>query len=128
IVGTLGGVERAIPTCRQVDAFVRALKPDVVLVTPLIEFASSQVEYVKSARSAGIPCGVCIASWDNLTGKGLIRIVPDRVFVWNEIQVREAMEMHGIPRERVVATGAAKFDEWFGRRVRSTYTEFTARV
>ena len=128
IVGTLNRIERAIPTSRRVDAFLRAVKADVVLVTPLIEFASSQVEYVKSARCAGIPCGVCVASWDNLTGKGLIRVVPDRVFVWNEIQVQEAIEMHGIPRERLVATGAAKFDEWFSRTARTTYAEFTARV
>src|SRR5207253_10564646 len=120
IVGALGAVERAIPTCGRIDGFLHDRAPDAVLVTPGVEFGSSQVEYVKSARRAGIPPGVCIPSWDNLTGKGLIRVVPDRVFVWNEIQVGEAVEMHGVPKGRVVVTGAQKFDEWFERAPTTT--------
>jgi hypothetical protein len=128
IVGALGAVERAIPTCGRIDAYLRERRPDAVLVTPLIEFASSQVEYVKSARRAGIPSGGAVASWDNLTGKGLIRVLPDRVFVWNDIQVAEAEEMHGVPRGAAIATGAAKFDEWFERRPRWTRETLAARA
>jgi hypothetical protein len=127
IIRTLGAVERAIPTCPGIDRFIGDFRPDAVLVTPVIEFASTQIEYLKSARRQGIPSAVCVASWDNLTGKGLIRVVPDRVFVWNDRQVEEAVEMHGIPRERVTATGAPKFDEWFERRPRP-WDEFAARV
>src|SRR5207249_10905344 len=90
--------------------------PDVLLASPVVEIASSQVELLKSARKLGIPCGVCIASWDNLTNKGLIRILPERVLVWNEIQRREAVELHGIPADRVVLTGAQRFDKWFDQR------------
>jgi hypothetical protein len=32
------------------------------------------------------------------------------VFVWNDIQKREAVEYHGIPAERVEVTGAPRFD------------------
>jgi hypothetical protein len=128
IVAALGAVERAIPTSGDVDAHLRRRRPDAVLVTPLIEFASSQVEYVKSARRAGIPSAAAVASWDNLTGKGLMRVLPDRVFVWNDIQVREAEELHGAPRGAAIATGAAKFDEWFERRPRWTREELAARA
>jgi hypothetical protein len=128
IVGSLGLVEQAIPTCGRIDAYLRKRRPDVVLVTPVIEFASSQVEYVKSARTVGIPSGVAVASWDNLTGKGLIRVLPDRVFVWNEIQVEEAEQLHGVPRNGAIATGAAKFDDWFERRPRWTRQELAARA
>lgn len=128
IVVTLGEVERAIPTCGRIDAFLRTQAPDVVLATPVVEFGSSQVEYLKSARKLGIPNAVTVASWDNLTGKGLIRVVPDRVFVWNEIQAEEAREMHGIPGDRIVATGAQKFDEWFARTPATTHEAFAAKV
>jgi hypothetical protein len=127
-VAALGAVERAIPTSRRIDRFLRDRKPDVVLVTPIVEFASNQVEYVKSARKARVACAVGIASWDNLTGKGLIRVVPDRVFVWNEAQVQEAVDMHGVPRRRVIATGAPKFDEWFERAPQTSPAEFAAKV
>jgi hypothetical protein len=109
-------LEAAIPTDRGIDRYIREREPDVVLVTPLVNRASPQVEFLKSARRLGIPAGVCVASWDNLTNKGLIRVVPERVFVWNELQRREAVELHGVPEESVIATGAQLFDDWFERR------------
>ena len=71
--------------------------PDAVLVSDVVKHASGQVEYLKSARRLGIPAATCVASWDNLTNKGLLKYVPERVFVWNEIQRREAVELHGMP-------------------------------
>ncbi len=126
--GLLGAVERAIPTSREIDAFLRGRRPDAVLVSPVVEFASSQVEYLKSARALGIPSAVAVASWDNLTGKGLIRTIPDRVFVWNEAQAREAVELHGVPPDRVSATGAPKLDEWFERAPSCGYADFARQV
>jgi len=54
-----------------------------------------------------------VASWDNLTNKGLMKIVPDLTLVWNQDQKREAVELHGVPAERVAITGAQLFDDWF---------------
>jgi hypothetical protein len=112
----LAAAERAIPTSRRIDRFVAGFAPDLVLATPLVEFASSQVDYLKSARKLGITTGACIASWDNLTNKGLLRFVPDGALVWNEHQRDELAELHGVPRERAFVTGAQKFDAWFERR------------
>jgi hypothetical protein len=99
-----------------------------VVASPVVEIASPQVEFIKSARKLRIPSAVAVASWDNLTSKGLIRVVPDRVIVWNEIQRRELEEMHGVPSERVVVTGAQKFDRWFERSVSTTFEQFTRRA
>lgn len=121
-------LEEAIPPSRPITRFVRDQRPDVVLASPVVEFASSQVEYLKSARALGIPTGICVASWDNLSGKGLLRFLPDRVFVWNEIQRTELEELHGIPRERVVLTGAQRFDEWFERRPSTAPAELARKV
>jgi hypothetical protein len=121
-------LEAAIPTSRTIDRYVRDRKPDVVLASPVVKFASEQVDLLKSARHLGIPTGVCVASWDNLTNKGLLRFVPERVFVWNEVQRQEAVELHGIPAERVVATGAQLFDEWFERQPSCSREAFASKV
>jgi hypothetical protein len=121
-------VEAAIPTAPRIDAFVGARHPDLVLVSPLVEFASHQVEYLKSARRLGIRTGVCVASWDNLTNKGLMRFVPDGVIVWNEVQRREAVELHGVPADRIALTGAQRFDWWFDWTPSASADEFAARV
>ncbi len=124
----LARLEEAIPTNRRITRFVAARRPDVVAASPVIEFASTQIEYLKSARRLRIPTCICVASWDNLTGKGLLRFVPDRVLVWNAIQRQELEQLHGIPDERIVLTGAQRFDEWFDRRPSSSSEEFARKV
>jgi hypothetical protein len=120
--------EAAIPSAPELDAAIAGHRPDLVLVSPLVNGASPQTDYVKGARALGLPCGVCIASWDNLTNKGLVRVVPDRLFVWNDAQREEAVELHRVPAARVAVTGAQPFDRWFGRRPTATREEFCARV
>jgi hypothetical protein len=112
----LRSMEQAIPSSPSLERFLRSAQADVVLVSPLIDAASDQVELVKSAQALGVPVGACIASWDNLTNKGLMRVTPDAVFVWNEAQRQEALEYHDVPALRVVTTGAQVFDRWFDRR------------
>jgi hypothetical protein len=121
-------VERAIPVDPFVLDVVRKQAPDLVLVTPLVDFGSAQEEYVKAARVLAIPSALCVHSWDNLTNKGLIHVRPDRVFVWNHAQVREAETMHGVERERVVPTGAPCYDQWFTREPSTTREEFCRKV
>jgi hypothetical protein len=121
-------VERAIPADPFVLDMLRSQAPDLVLVTPLVDFASAQEEYVKAARTLAIPSALCVHSWDNLTNKGLIHVRPDRVFVWNAAQVREAETMHGIDPEHIVPTGAPCYDQWFMRGPSTTREEFCQKV
>jgi hypothetical protein len=120
--------ETLVPSERYYELSILADKPDLILVTPLVDFGSYQTDYVKSAHRLGIPVAFVPFSWDNLTNRGLIRIPPDRVLVWNEHQKREAVELHGIPPERVIVTGAARFDDFFVMRPASTRDEFCASV
>lgn len=116
ITALLTTCERAIPSGAAVEAFIRSRRPDAVLVTPLVTDGSPQVDVVKSAQALGIPAVLCVASWDHLTTKGLIRVKPDLVSVWNEEQKREALAFHDADPDRIVVTGAQPFDRWFERR------------
>lgn len=106
-------MEEAIPSDPGIEARLAAHRPDIVLVSPLIDLGSSQTDIVKSARRLGITSGMLLFSWDNLSTKGSIHVPPDRMFVWNELQRREAATLHGYPIERTVVTGAPRFDEFF---------------
>ena len=121
-------MERTIPSDPAIEAFLQAEEADAVLVTPLINFGSYQADYVKSAQALGIPVGFPVFSWDNLSNKGLIHVVPDRVFVWNNRQRIEAVKMHGVPAERVVITGAPRFDEFFQMAPSQSREEFCAAL
>ncbi len=108
--------ERAIPSSSVVERLIRSRKPDAVLVTPLVTDCSPQVDVVKAAQALGIPAVLCVASWDHLTTKGLIRVKPDLVSVWNEEQKAEALAYHDVQTSSLVVTGAQPFDRWFERR------------
>jgi hypothetical protein len=122
--GILDVLEGAVPRNPALDAFIREQAPDVVLITPLVDLGSPQLDHLKSARALGLRTVLCVGSWDHLSSKSLIRIVPDRLTVWNDTQRREAVDLHGVPPERVVVTGAQCFDQWFGRQPSRSREEF----
>ena len=122
--GLFALMEDTIPADPAIDALLRQEQPDVLVITPLIKLASQQPEFVKSARHLGIPVVFPVFSWDNLSTKGLVHVQPDAVLVWNERQRVEAVEMHQVPSERVIVTGAPRFDEFFAMTPRTTREEF----
>jgi hypothetical protein len=120
--------ERLMPASDAMVAYLRDRAPDVVVLTSLTYSRSQQLDVLKAARKLGIPVAAAIMSWDHLSSKALLHVVPDLVIVWNEVQRREAIEMHGLPAERVVLTGAQCYDEWFTRRPDRSREEFCAAV
>ena len=128
VLRLLRNLYNAIPANKAVIKFINRIEPDVVLVTPLITQGTQQGEYIKAAKELGIPTAHCVASWDNLSSKGLIRGEPHRVILWNDIQKQEALELHGVAPSRVITTGAQNFDEWFERKPSTTRAEFCKKV
>ena len=116
--------EQRLPTDPLFDQFLKQHAPDVLLLSPVVHFGPAQVDLVASARRMGIPAWMLLYSWDNLSTKGALHRWPDRMFVWNEQQRREAELLHGFPPERVVVTGAPRFDEFFALRPAMTRREF----
>lgn len=95
------------------DPFFELLKEH----NPKLVFSSDiQNEYdvrlCRAARDRGIPVIGMVRSWDNLTSKGLVQIVPDLFLVQNEIQAREAKEFHGIPEENIRIIGIPHYDHY----------------
>jgi hypothetical protein len=99
----LGRLEAGMPIPRSLRTFVTEHDPDVVMVSPLVEFGSAQGDYVRVAEAARIPSVLVVAAEDDLSSKGAIRDVPTLTLTWNEAQKDEAVRLHGLPAERVVA-------------------------
>jgi hypothetical protein len=128
LLSMLRALERGLPVSPVIKEYLRDQRPDVVMITPLIDLGSPQLDHFAAARALGFRTVLPVASWDHLSSKALIRAVPDRVLVWNEVQKAEAVEMHGVPPDRVVVTGAQPFDLWFGRRPSRSREAFCVRV
>ncbi len=122
----LGLLEALVPSDPLHEEFIAGHQPDVVLVTPGLHFGSAQADFIKSARALRVPVWMLLFSWDNLSTKGALHVFPDLMFVWNERQRREAEELHGYPSDRVIVTGAPRFDEFFALRNVLRRDEFLA--
>jgi hypothetical protein len=108
--------------------FLRKKKPDLVVLSPLVVLKSAQPDFARAACELGVRNVVAVASWDHLSSKGMMNFAPQRVFVWNETQKREAINFHDLDPDRVVVTGSSVFDEWFGRQPARTREAFCAHV
>ncbi len=106
------------------NATIERTRPDLVVASPLVNFGSREVEVVKAARRRKIPVLLPVASWDNLTNKGRLQVMPDQVAVWNDRMAEEAVKLHGVPRRRVQRVGASVFDWWFEMTPGSDYSNF----
>jgi hypothetical protein len=121
-------LERGIPVSPELKRYIRDQSPDLVIITPLVELGSPQMDHLTAAKALGARTALGVASWDHLSSKALIRNVPDMLLVWNDIQKREAIEMHGISPDRVVVTGAHPYDQWFNRSPSRSRESFCSRV
>jgi hypothetical protein len=95
--------------------FLETRRPDLVILSPLNMRFSEETDYLKAAKRLGIPSVLYVLTWDNLSTKGLIQIMPDLVCLWNELQHRDAVDIHNVPSGRIRMTGAPFFDPWFVR-------------
>ena len=93
----LSRIENMAPPCKEI---VEQLKNSgvkaVIVQIGMRLYKLVGVEYLKAARHLGIKSFVSVATWDNLTTKGFIQIIPDAVFAWNDYQKRECLEHHGL--------------------------------
>jgi hypothetical protein len=128
VISFLKMIEKAIPLNPFIVDFFKSDRPDVFLVTPLIDLRGTQIDWLKCAKALDIKSGLCVASWDNLTNKSLIQTEPDTVFVWNKIQQEEAVELHHIDPSKIVVTGAQCYDRLFARRPSTSSQEFRRKV
>jgi hypothetical protein len=108
--------------------YLREHAPDVVVLTPMVVLKTAQLDLARAALELGIRNVFAVASWDHLSSKGHLSFRPQRVIVWNEVQKREAVELHRLDPASVIVTGSQIFDEWFAKKPSTSREEFCARV
>jgi hypothetical protein len=130
LVRLLDLLEQSTRTAAHLHEFLRQRNPDLVVITPLVFFKTktAQVDLARAAIELGIRNVFAVASWDHLSSKGMLNFSPQQVIVWNDIQKREAIELHHLQPARVVVTGAQLFDDWFDKKPSTTREAFCARV
>ncbi len=87
--------------------------------TPSLLFATDAFSAVDNrllheARIRGIKTVSMVRSWDNLTTKGILRVLPDILVVNNDILKKEAIQLHRVPEDRIAVVGIPFHDRYMG--------------
>jgi hypothetical protein len=116
--------ERLLPRSEALERYLRSHAPGRrrPRLADVLTFPAARS--VEGARKLQLPVAAAIMSWDHLSSKALVHLAPDRVLVWNDVQRQEAIDMHGLPAERIVVTGAQCYDQWFTREPDRTRDAF----
>ncbi len=128
LVRALNLLEQSTRTAAIFHEYLRERRPDVVVLTPLVVLKTTQLDLARAAIELGIRNVFAVASWDHLSSKGELNFSPQHVIVWNDVQKREAIELHHLEADRIAVTGSQVFDEWFDKQPSTTREEFCARV
>jgi hypothetical protein len=121
-------LEVCVAPPRHIQGFLADRRPDVLLLAHLLPIGTTHADYLRAAKRLGIPTAFPVRGWDNLTNKGLLRDAPDAVLVWNDLQAKEARELHRIPERNIRLTGAPLCDPWFDRTPSRSREQFCADV
>lgn len=106
--------DRFVSSDLGVSAVLKRYQPDLLLV-PDVAFGVDRV-FLRAAKRTGIATLGMVRSWDNLTSKGVIQILPDRLMVHTDRMKRQAVRYAGMREEDIVVTGPPGYDEFFRPR------------
>ncbi len=125
-----GGSRPPAPRVRRFSSVLSEIDPDVMLVSPTI-WPKDPVEadYLHAARTLGIPTIGYVNSWDNLTSKGTVHVVPDLSPSCGTSRSRRKPRRFTTSRaETIRITGAPHLDPFFAMQPRRTRQQLCAEM
>ncbi|MDO8510149.1 MAG: CDP-glycerol glycerophosphotransferase family protein [bacterium] len=106
------------------DIFFEKYKPDLIVCTDL--FDDIEIGLLRTAKRSGIKTIGYINTWDRVTARCILRLVPDTLIVFNE-QIKKALSRyHYIDQECVKVSGIPQYDRYFTNKAQSR-EEFSMR-
>jgi hypothetical protein len=67
---------------------------------------------LRSAAHLGIPSAMVVSHWDYFSKKGLLRVQPDRIYVWGDDMRRSAIDGSRLDPRRIEVLGAPQFEKY----------------
>lgn len=104
---------RHLSSCGYAESVLRREKPDLVFV-PSIN--PSDYKMIWQARRQNVRCVQMIKSWDNLSSKTFMAVLPDYLVVHNKIIRDEAVYYGDMPKDKIFISGIPQFDYLVSKR------------
>ena len=95
-------------TKKDVIAIVDEHKPDILFSPSILSI--DEFYFVEYCQKKKIPVVSMVMSWDNMTSKGRMPYIPEKLIVWNNTMAEEVRDVHNYPISKTAITGAPQFD------------------
>ncbi len=92
---------------------LQELRPSLVLA-PASAMDSYSHMVIRSALQLGIPIAMVVTHWDYFSKKGLLRVKPDRIYVWGESMRELAVSSNRLDPEMIRVVGVPHFERYIG--------------
>lgn len=109
-LGFIRLLDRILTPRGRFSALIDTYKPDLVFSTDIQN--ENDVRLIHEAMGFGIKVVGAVRSWDNLTTKGMIRVIPDILVVPNSIVKREAMAINHVSEDIIKPIGIPHYDRY----------------
>ncbi|MFY9493271.1 MAG: CDP-glycerol glycerophosphotransferase family protein [Minisyncoccia bacterium] len=86
-------------------------QPDLVFLAHL--FGDDEISFLKEAKRRKIKSIGLITSWDKITGRCMIRLLPDKLVVYNDVVKKEAVRFVDIDSKDIEVVGIPQYDFYF---------------
>jgi len=105
------------------DAHFEKYKPSLVVLANL--FDEPEVHMLRAAKRYGVKNVGCINSWDKVTARCVLRLLPDTMVVFNDTVKEEVIRHDGMRPEDIFVGGMPQFD-YYVTEVRTPREKFLA--
>ncbi len=93
---------------RQMEALISRHNPNLVFAAHI--FSDLEASLLREAKRRRIKTVGIINSWDKFTARNIIRVLPDKLIVHNEIIKKEALDYGDFSEKDIEVTGIPHFD------------------
>ncbi|MDO8523666.1 MAG: CDP-glycerol glycerophosphotransferase family protein [bacterium] len=105
-------LDRLFYSTGRFDVLFREFKPGCIFATDIQN--EMDVRLLHEARRRGIRTIGMVRSWDNITSKGNLRVVPDHIVVHNERIKNELVSYSKVPAGHITPVGIPHYDRYLG--------------
>ncbi len=103
--------KKLVPLNQGVVDLLNKYKPDLVII-PDVVFGPDRI-FLRAAKRLNFYVVAMARSWDNLTSKGFVQVLPDKLIVYTPQMVREAVKYVGMTEKNIFMAGPPQFDIYF---------------
>lgn len=97
--------------CNLFDVYFNKYRPDLVFLANLFE--DIEINFLRSAKKNNVSTVGLINSWDRVTARCILRLLPDKFIVFNDVVKRELLETNYVKSTDIFVSGLPQYDYYF---------------